>query len=126
MNRPSDSKFVKRPAYGDPFPPPLREVDALRPHPQREGNVVSYKQNQSPATTQPGNNFGELFAFRMPVVSKDDSSIPRKRLDNRQRVGEPRLVGNEQKVRESSLAVQERGFFCPRPICLASRERVVA
>ncbi len=126
MNGPGDSKFVKRPADGGSLPSPLRQVNALRPHPQRERHVVGNKQDQSPTAAQRGNRFGELFALRMPVVSKDDSGRPGKRLENRQRIREPRLVGNEQKVREFSLVVQERDFFCPRPICLASRERVLA
>lgn len=121
-----DSKFVEGSAEGRPLPPPLREMNALRPHLQRQGNAVGNEQNQPSAATQRGDNSGEVFALRMPVVPKDDPGAAGKRLDNRQRIWKPCLVGDEQKVRKISLAVQESDFFCPRPICLASRERVVA
>ena len=49
VNGPGDSKFVKRPADGGSLPSPLRQVNALRPHPQRERHVVGNKQDQSPA-----------------------------------------------------------------------------
>ena len=101
-------------------------MDAVRPHPQRKGDVIGNKQNQQSAATQRGDNSGEVFALRMSIVPKDNPGPAGERLDDRQRIWKPRLVGDEQKVRKLSLAVQDSDCFCPRPVCLAIRERVEA